>query len=80
MDEVLEFFKWWIVDDHTGERRLTAYKLNRADAHRAFPGVRTGSDNSRSKECSEKGGGAFGEQARHPLVVSLSACGKGRWP
>ena len=34
-----EFFKWWIVDERTGERRLTTYKLSRADAARAFPGA-----------------------------------------
>ena len=32
-----EFFRWWIVDERTGERRLTTYKLSRADAQRAFP-------------------------------------------
>ena len=34
-----EFFKWWIVDERTGKRRLTTYKLTRADAERAFPGA-----------------------------------------
>jgi len=34
-----EFFRWWIVDERTGERQLTAYKLSRADAERAFPGA-----------------------------------------
>jgi hypothetical protein len=34
-----EFFRWWIIDEHTGERRLTTYKLSRADAERAFPGA-----------------------------------------
>ena len=32
-----ELFKWWIVDEPTGEHRLTTYKLTRADAARAFP-------------------------------------------
>ena len=31
-----EFFRWWIVDDRSGKRRLTTYKLTRADA--AFAG------------------------------------------
>lgn len=35
----VEFFRWWVVDSHTGERRLTTYKLSRADAERAFPGA-----------------------------------------
>jgi hypothetical protein len=34
-----EFFRWWIVDERTGKRRLTTYKLTRADAERAFPGA-----------------------------------------
>ena len=34
-----EFFKWWFVDERTGERRLTTYKLSRVDAQRAFPGA-----------------------------------------
>ena len=34
-----EFFHWWIPDERTGERRLTPYKLSRADAERAFPGA-----------------------------------------
>jgi hypothetical protein len=33
------FYNWWIVDELTGERRLTAYKLTRIDAGRAFPGA-----------------------------------------
>ena len=35
----VEFFNWWMVDERTGERRLTIYKLSRADAERAFPGA-----------------------------------------
>jgi hypothetical protein len=34
-----EFFYWWIVDERTGKRRLTAYKMARAQAERAFPGA-----------------------------------------
>jgi hypothetical protein len=34
-----EFFKWWYIDERTGERRRTAYKLNFIDAERAFPGA-----------------------------------------
>lgn len=33
------FYKWWIVDAGTGERRLTTSKLSRANAKRAFPGA-----------------------------------------
>ena len=32
-----EFFRWYITGERTGKRRLTAYKLTRADALRAFP-------------------------------------------
>ena len=34
-----ESFRWWIVDERTRKRRLTAYQLTRADAERAFPGA-----------------------------------------
>jgi hypothetical protein len=34
-----EFFNWYITDERTGKRRLTTYKLSRADAERAFPGA-----------------------------------------
>ena len=34
-----EFYNWWFTDERTGERRLTTYKLSRADAQRAFPGA-----------------------------------------
>jgi hypothetical protein len=33
-----EFFGW-IVDERTGKRRRTSYKLTRADAERQFPGA-----------------------------------------
>ncbi len=39
MAELTEYFAWWITDERTGERRLTPYKLSRADAQRAFPGA-----------------------------------------
>jgi len=34
-----EFFRWWIVDERTGKRRRTTYKLTRADAERQFSGA-----------------------------------------
>lgn len=34
-----EFFKFWINDERTGKRRLTTYKLTKANAERAFPGA-----------------------------------------
>jgi hypothetical protein len=34
-----EFYNWWIIDELTGLRRLTTYKLTRVDAKRAFPGA-----------------------------------------
>jgi hypothetical protein len=39
MSTPTEFFHWWIVDERTGKRHLTTYKLTRADAERAFPGA-----------------------------------------
>jgi hypothetical protein len=32
-----EFFRWWIVDERTGKRRRTTYKLSRANAEGRFP-------------------------------------------
>lgn len=32
-----EFYRWWIVDEVTGERVLTPYKLTCAHAALAFP-------------------------------------------
>jgi hypothetical protein len=34
-----EFFHWYIVDERTGKRGLTTYKLTRKDAELAFPGA-----------------------------------------
>jgi hypothetical protein len=34
-----DFFRWWIVDERTGKRQRTTYKLKRADAERQFPGA-----------------------------------------
>ena len=34
-----EFFLWWIVDERTGKRRRTTYKMQRADAEERFPGA-----------------------------------------
>jgi len=34
-----EFFRWWIVDERTGKRRRTTYKMQRADAEERFPGA-----------------------------------------
>jgi hypothetical protein len=39
MDILTEYFKWWVVDEVTGERLLTKYKLSRENAQRAFPGA-----------------------------------------
>ena len=39
MSTPTEFFRWWIIDERTGERRLTTYKVTRAVAARAFPGA-----------------------------------------
>jgi hypothetical protein len=39
MPTATEFFNWYITDERTGERRLTTYKLSRANASKAFPGA-----------------------------------------
>jgi|KBSMisStaDraftv2_1062788.scaffolds.fasta_scaffold220599_4 hypothetical protein len=39
VENATEFCKWWVVDELTGKRLLTTYKLCRADAARAFPGA-----------------------------------------
>ncbi len=39
MSSTTEFYRWWIVDQVTGERVLTPYKLTSAHAALAFPGA-----------------------------------------
>jgi len=39
MSPLTEFFCWWVIDERTGERRLTRFKLTRVDAQRACPGA-----------------------------------------
>ena len=39
MSDSTEFYRWWIVDQVTGERVLTPYKLTTAHAALAFPGA-----------------------------------------
>ena len=34
-----EFFRWWIIDERTGKRRLTTYMLTRAQAADRYPGA-----------------------------------------
>jgi len=34
-----EFFRWWVVDERTGKRRLTTYKMTRAEAADRYPGA-----------------------------------------
>jgi len=34
-----EYFRWWVVDQLTGERSRTRAHLNRDDAQRLFPGA-----------------------------------------
>ena len=37
MSGVTEFYRWWIINEVSGERVLTPYKLTRAHAALAFP-------------------------------------------
>jgi hypothetical protein len=39
MDFLTELFNWWVVDEITGKRELTRFKLSRENAQRAFPGA-----------------------------------------
>ena len=39
MNILAEYFNWWVVDEATGERELTKFKLSRENAQRAFPGA-----------------------------------------
>ena len=34
-----EYFRWWVVDQGTGERWRTSTHLSRDDARRIFPGA-----------------------------------------
>jgi len=37
--DMAEYFRWWVVDQSTGERRLTDKRISREDAQRRFPGA-----------------------------------------
>jgi len=37
--DMTEYFRWWVVDQSTGERRLTDKRISREDAQRRFPGA-----------------------------------------
>ena len=32
-----EYFRWWIIDERTGKRRRTTYKMSRAVAAERYP-------------------------------------------
>jgi len=51
-----EFFCWWVIDERTGVQRLTAYKLSRVNAERAFPGAEP---DSRTREVRVTHGGGY---------------------
>jgi hypothetical protein len=34
-----EFFRWYITDERTGKRRLTAYVMTREEAAERYPGA-----------------------------------------
>jgi hypothetical protein len=39
MANLVEFFRWWVVDGRTGQRRLTTYKLSRAEPYELSQGA-----------------------------------------
>jgi hypothetical protein len=39
MSTPTEYFRWWITDERTGKRRLTTYKMTRAQAAERYPGA-----------------------------------------
>lgn len=55
MPNPTEFFCWWITDERTGERRLTRFKLTRADAQRAFPGAEPDPATREMRELPDRG-------------------------
>ncbi|HEV7574930.1 MAG TPA: hypothetical protein VGO85_02710 [Caldimonas sp.] len=40
MTRTIEFYKWWILDERSGKRSLTRFRLSPVDAARAFPGAK----------------------------------------
>jgi hypothetical protein len=55
MSTPTEFFCWWIIDEPTGERRLTRFKLSRAHAQRAFPGAEPALETREVRELPDEG-------------------------
>ena len=52
-----EFFHWYVVDERTGKRELTTYKLTRKDAEKAFPGAEPDLLSREIRELSDPGDG-----------------------
>ena len=55
MSTLTEYFCWWIIDEPTGERRLTRFKLSRAHAQRAFPGAEPDLETREVRELPDEG-------------------------
>ena len=50
-----EFFHWYIVDERTGKRERTTYKLTRKDAEQAFPGAEPDLQSREVRDLSDPG-------------------------
>ncbi len=60
MSKVTEFYNWWIVDQVTGERVLTPYKLTSAHAALAFPNAEPDLQTREARDLPELGRDPWG--------------------
>lgn len=57
---LISFYQWWIVDQVTGERVLTPYKLTRKHAALAFPGAEPNPDSREVRDVPDPGQDPWG--------------------
>ena len=73
-----EFFRWWIVDERTGKRRLTTYKMQRAVAEERFPGAEPNLQSREVRQLREPGeihgNSRPPREARTTAELALSSC------
>jgi hypothetical protein len=55
MPTATEFFRWWIIDERTGKRRLTRYAMTRDQAAERYPGAEPDLQTREVREVREPG-------------------------
>ena len=79
-----EFFRWWIIDQRTGKRRRTTFKLTRAEAEHRYPGAEPDLQTREIRNVpSEIHGNSkplvASSAPDEPLPISCAFCGGSGW-